>query len=197
MLALAAYAVAGLLVLAFVPDLAGVFLLGAYCIPSNSIVPIPHEPGVLYFAKYYTPFWIALAATAGSLIASFADYALVDAASRHPIFAGTRGSRLYRWAIIAMKRFPFAIVVLFSFTPLPISVVRILAPASEYPIGRYIAAQIVGRFPRFFLLALIGRAVMIPTWVLVAMFAALAFGVFLSVRGRPADDDTADAEAVA
>lgn len=187
--ALAAYALVGGVMLLLVPDLAGVFLLGAYCIPSNSILPIPHEPGVLYFAKFYDPLWIATAATVGSLIASFADYAVVGSAIQHPIFQSTRDSRLYQWTIRWMKRWPFAIIVLFSFTPLPISVIRILAPASGYPISRYLLAQIVGRFPRFYLLALLGRVLMIPTWGVLTMMALLMLTIYLSGRKKPAQPD--------
>lgn len=193
LVALAAYAIAGGVVLALVPDLAGVFLLGAYCIPANSVVPIPHEPAVLFFARFYDPLWIAAAATVGSIIASFADYALVGAAMRHRAFASTRSSRPFQWAMRWMRRFPFAIIVLFSFTPLPISVVRILAPAVAYPIARYVAAQVIGRFPRFLILGYIGHTFVIPTWVLLVMFVALLGSILASARGDDAEDVIAGA----
>ncbi len=200
LLALAAYAVIGSVVLALVPDLAGVFLLGAYCIPANSIIPFPHEPAVLFFARFYDPLFIAIAATMGSIIASFADYAMVGAAMRHRALAGTRQSPLFQWAMRWMRRYPFAIIVLFSFTPLPISVVRILAPAVDYPIRRYVVAQIVGRLPRFYILAWIGHAFVIPTWALLAMLVVLLGSVVMSARGGdasaedldPTDDDLDD-----
>jgi membrane protein YqaA with SNARE-associated domain len=182
LLALAAYALLGTFVLWLVPDLAGVFLLGAYCIPANSIVPIPHEPAILYFAKFYDPFWCALAGTIGSLIASFSDYAMVGAALRHRSLAKTRNSRLFQWSTRWMKRAPFAITVLFSFTPLPISIVRILAPAVEFPVRRYLLAQIVGRFPRFYILAWIGHVVLIPTWILIGLFVVLLAMFFIGAR---------------
>ena len=192
LLALAAYAVLGMVVLAFVPDLAGVFLLGAYCIPANSVVPIPHEPAILYFAKFYDPFWCALAGTIGSLIACYSDYAMVGAAMRHRALAKTRNSRLFQWSTKWMKRYPFLITVLFSFTPLPIAVVRILAPAVEYNVRRYMLAQIVGRFPRFYILAWIGHTVMIPTWIIIALGIVLLAGFFLGARAVEADDEDED-----
>lgn len=189
LLALAAYAVVGAIVLAVLPDLAGVFLLGAYCIPANSVVPVPHEPAMLYFAKFYHPFWCALAGTIGSLIACFADYAMVGAAMRHRALASTRNSRLFQWSTRWMKRFPFAITVLFSFTPLPISIVRILAPAVEYSVRRYMLAQIVGRFPRFYILAWIGHTVLIPTWIIIGLGIVLLFTFFLGARAVEGEDD--------
>lgn len=191
--ALAAYAVVGVVLLALVPDLAGVFLLGAYCIPANSVFPFPHEPAVLFFAQFYNPLWIALAATAGSIIASFSDYALVGAALHTRALAGTRNSRVFKWAVDKMQRWPFAIVVLFSFLPLPISVIRVLAPASGYPIGRYIVAQIVGRLPRFYILALIGQVLVIPTWVLLALTLLIPLSMLLGPRDE--DDEDADEDA--
>jgi len=192
LLALAAYAVLGMLVLAFVPDFAGVFLLGAYCIPANSVIPFPHEPALLYFAKFYHPFWCALAGTIGSLIACYADYAMVGAAMKHRALKSTRESRLFQWSTKWMRRYPFAITVLFSFLPLPISIVRILAPAVDYSVRRYMVAQIVGRFPRFYILAYIGHTFAIPTWAIILLGMGLVFTFFLSARsteGTTEDDD--------
>jgi membrane protein YqaA with SNARE-associated domain len=195
-LALAVYAVLGGLIIAFAKDLAGLFLLGLYCIPSNSVVPIPHEPGVLYFAKFYDPLWIALAATMGSVIVSFADYALIEAAMRHPRVKGASEARLFRWAVRWMTRWPFAIIVMFSLVPvLPIAVVRALAPASGYPLRRYIAAQIVGRYPRFLFLAWFGQMVMIPTWILVVATVALVVLMYVTST-PPVEDDEEDPEAI-
>jgi membrane protein YqaA with SNARE-associated domain len=194
LIALAAYAVVGMIVLAFVPDLAGVFLLGAYCIPANSVVPIPHEPAILYFAKFYDPFWCALAGTIGSLIACYSDYAMVGAALRHRALTKTRNSRLFQWSTKWMKRYPFAITVLFSFTPLPIAVVRILAPAVEYDVRRYMLAQIVGRFPRFYILAWIGHTIMIPTWIIIGLGIALLVAFFLGASAVEDDDDDDDGD---
>lgn len=184
-------AVAGLgaLSVLVVPRLAGLFLLGLYCIPTNSVFPIPHEPGVLLFAKYYDPLSITVVATVASILVSFADYAMVEAAMRHPRMGALQDTRLFRWSVKWMKRWPFAIVVVFCFVPLlPLSIIRVLAPASGYPIGRYIAAQIVGRLPRFYLLAWLGRELQFPTWVLVTMFCVLAAALWLGSRSG-ADDE--------
>ena len=197
-LALVAYALIGAVVVAFVPDLAGVFLLGAYCIPANSVIPVPHEPAILYFAQFYDPFWCALAGTVGSLIACYADYALVGAAMRSRALARTRSSRLFQWSTKWMRRYPFAITVLFSFLPLPISIVRILAPAVDYNVRRYMIAQIVGRFPRFYLLALIGHAFRIPGWILIGMGIGLVMMFLLGARAveeEVGDEEVATASA--
>lgn len=199
-LALCGVAVAGLLIVTLAPALAGLYLLGLYCIPSNSILPIPHEPGVLYMARFYSPAAIAVTATAASAVVAFADYALVEAAMRHPRIQGARDARMMRWAVRWMTRYPFAIIVAFSLVPvLPISVVRALAPISGYPLRRYIAALVVGRLPRFYLLAWLGRVVLIPTWVLLLVTVATFAMMFLGGTPTPVDeddDDEPDAEEV-
>jgi membrane protein YqaA with SNARE-associated domain len=195
-IALAIYALLGGAIIAFAKDLAGLFLLGLYCIPSNSVLPIPHEPGVLYFAKFYDPLAIAIAATVGSVIVSFADYGLVEAAMRHPRVKNASDARLFRWAVRWMTRWPFFLIVAFSLVPiLPISVIRALAPASGYPLKRYIAAQVVGRLPRFYLLAWFGQVVMIPTWLLVV--ATVGFAILMwATSSPPVEDDDEDPEVI-
>lgn len=193
-------ALTGGVILMVAPSLAGLFLLALYAIPSNSVLPIPHEPGVLYFARFYDPLWISLVATAASVVVSFADYAIVEAALRRPSLNAAQRSRLWRWAVRWMQRWPFPIVVLFSLTPLPISIIRVLAPASGYPISRYVIAQIVGRIPRFYALAWLGQTVHFPGWILILMFVALLVTFWLSGRATedpvPAAEDVADDRAI-
>lgn len=184
-------AAAGALLLALKPDAAGIFLFGLYSIPTNSMLPLPHEPGLLYFAKYYHPFWIALAGTLGTAVVAFADYDVVERALTHPRIRSAQGTRVYRWAVRWLMARPFITIVLFSATPLPIYVVRVLAPASGYPLRRYIAALMVGRFPRFYLFAWLGYLYPIPTWVLVVMFVVLIASVLLVTNGDSAAEEAA------
>ncbi len=191
--ALCGVAAAGLAIVTLAPSLTGLWLLGLYCIPSNSILPIPHEPGVLYVARFYSPLEITLAATTASAVVAIADYALVEAAMRHPRVQGARDARLMRWAVRWMTRFPFAIIVAFSLVPvLPISVIRALAPFSGYPLRRYIAAIVVGRLPRFYLLAWLGQAILIPGWVLLLVTVATLAMMFVGSTPTPLDDDDED-----
>ncbi len=194
--ALVGCAVAGLLIVLFLPWAAGLYVFGIYSIPANSIIPVPHEPGLLYFAKYYQPVWIAVAGTLGTGVAAFADYEVVERAMRHPRIRGAREAKLYKSAVRWLMRFPFATIWLFSFTPLPIYVVRVLAPASGYPIGRYVAALMLGRLPRFFAIAWLGHTFPLPTWALVLLFFLLIGALYWGSRttGNAGLDDTDLAE---
>ncbi len=180
---LSAVAAGGAVLVLIDPDHAGLFLLTLYNIPANSIVPVPHEPGVLFFAKYYHPVWIAVASTMGSMVACVADYAVVEAMLRHPKISGAREARLYKWAVKWLMRFPFMTIVAFTLVPvLPLYVARVLAPASGYPLWRYCLANMVGRLPRFFALAWVGHTIQIPTWILAAMFVMLIAFLYLASR---------------
>jgi membrane protein YqaA with SNARE-associated domain len=179
-IALASLGVASAAVALALPSLAGLVLLALYCVPANSILPVPHEPGVLFAAALYPPLAVAVAATLGSVIASISDYALVETALRSPKLLRARDRGVIGWSIRQFRHAPFAIVVLFSLVPLlPISLVRALAPASGYPFRRYLLAGLLGRLPRFYGLAYLGHAIAIPAWVLVIVtLVTLGMAVF-------------------
>ena len=80
--------------------LAGLFLLGLYCIPANSILPIPHEPGVFYFAKFYDPLWVAHRRRRSAAWSRASPTTrMVEAALRHPRIERAGETRVFRWAI--------------------------------------------------------------------------------------------------
>jgi membrane protein YqaA with SNARE-associated domain len=193
--ALAALGIGGALLVAIAPSLAGLVLLAAYCVPANSILPLPHEPGVLFIATFYAPLGVAVAATIGSAIGSISDYALVETALLHPRIDRARSRGVVAWAIRWFQAAPFAIVFACSLVPfLPISVIRVLAPASRYPFARYFVAGVLGRIPRFYALAYLGHEVGIPAWALwsvalitiaVAILSSRAGGAGAELNERP------------
>lgn len=187
---LGALALAGSALLVAAPSLAGLVVLALYCIPANSILPVPHEPGVLYVAAFYPPLWVALAATAGSAVASISDYAIVESALRHPRIDRVRERGAVGWAIRAFRRAPFAITFACSLVPLlPISVVRALAPASGYSIRRYFVAGLLGRLPRFYGLAYLGHAIPLPAWILVAVAVVTIAVAYATSRSSGEQED--------
>jgi membrane protein YqaA with SNARE-associated domain len=167
---LAALGLGGFALALAAPSFAGLVLLAVYCVPANSILPLPHEPGVLFVATFYAPLGVALAATIGSAIGSISDYALVETALLHPRIDRARSRGVVGWAIRWFQKAPFAIVLACSLVPfLPISVIRVLAPASRYSFRRYFVAGLLGRIPRFYALAYLGHALQLPAWVLIAV----------------------------
>jgi membrane protein YqaA with SNARE-associated domain len=204
---LVAFAAIGALVLHLAPGVSGLFLFALYAIPSNSLLPVPHEPGLLYFAHYYGPTSLAIAGCIGTMWAGFLDYPAVAQAFKHPKLHRMRHTRVYQLAVRWLMRWPFGTIFTFALTPLPIYVVRVLAPASGYPFWRYQLAVALGRFPRFFIVALVGHHVRFPMWMLAVLFVVMLAGTFAGGRliGRGAhggidpvtpivEDEPADAD---
>jgi membrane protein YqaA with SNARE-associated domain len=69
---------------------------------------------------------------------------------------------------------PFLVLVVSGVLPLPFFPFKALAFAQRYPLGRYLGAVALGRFPRYALLAGLGVLVRVPVWVLIALFAVLS-----------------------
>ena len=83
-----------------------------------------------------------------------------------------------------MQRFaraPFTTTIVFAFTPLPFWVARCLAILDRYPVGRFMAATAVGRFPRILIYAWLGAVLQVPT---VALVAVLVGSMLLAVPWR-------------
>ncbi|MEO7868254.1 MAG: VTT domain-containing protein [Candidatus Eisenbacteria bacterium] len=66
-------------------------------------------------------------------------------------------------------------------TPLPDAPLKLVAAAAGYPIPRYVVAVLLGSLPYYFVLALFGRSIQFPGWVLwvAASAVLLAIGVDL------------------
>ena len=69
-------------------------------------------------------------------------------------------------------------------TPLPDAPLKLVAAAIRYPALRYGIAIYLGAMPYYYVLALVGRAVKIPGWVLGLAAAVLAIGVLVDQLRR-------------
>ena len=133
--------VAGLLL----PDYRDLSLLFFYSIPSNSFIPFPHEPALVYFGRSYHPAVAALAAVAGTMIACFVDYRAVNFAFRNARIRRTRESDVYKGAVYYFLKAPFFAIWFAALVPfIPFYIFRILSPASGYPLHRYVVAVFFG-----------------------------------------------------
>lgn len=150
--------------------------LAFYAIPANTAISLfPHEPVLVYYGKF-ADVWIAAAsATVGTVAAGYMDHTVftpvLNLEGRQAYKQGT----LYRRAAGWFERWPFATLVAAGFTPVPFWPFKFLTFSAHYPLGRYLAAVVVGRFPRYVILAWVGRALEVPNWLL--------FGFFLLVVG--------------
>lgn len=155
--------------------------------PLSPLLPTAFEATLLYYARYYPAWLLAVVGTLGASLAEAVNYRLVDWAAARPALAGLWQRRSVRWSIAAFLRAPFWTTVLVIFSPIPDSAVRILAPLGHYPLPQFLAAVAVGRFPRLLIIAGVGVLVRPPTWCLVSGTLAIA----ALVLGRPRLDTAA------
>jgi len=138
-----------------------------------ALAVVPHEPVVIWFGGAYGIWATAVIATAGTVAAGWVDHRvfvpLIERVQDKPFFAaGTVG-----WLRGRFSHWPFLVLAVSGISPLPFFPFKAMAFAEGYPVGRYLLAVAVGRFPRYVLLAWLGIVVRIPTWVLVAVFAVM------------------------
>jgi len=173
---LTAATLAGTFVYFRFPHYTGLVFLFFYIIPSNSFVPFPHEPAIIYYGKIFGPLVTTLTATIPTIIACFIDYAVLA-----PVFSRTRLSkikqtRLYQKTVLYFHKAPFLTNMVAAVSPVPFYPVRILSVASGYPLWKYTTAVVAGRVPRYYFLALFGAVLNIPNWVIALFFLSLVSG---------------------
>ncbi len=124
-----------------------------YSIPGNSFILLPHEPAVIYAGTLYSPLLVAVVGGLATIPASALDHQLFTRAFRLRSLSQVRETRLFRITERAFAVQPWLTVVIFAFTPIPFYPIRIAAPLYEYPATRYVIFVLIGRVPRYYLLA--------------------------------------------
>jgi len=164
--------------------------------PLSPLLPTAFEATLLYYARLYPAWLLALVGTLGASIAESVNYRLVDWATELPKLARLADRRGVRWSVAAFRRAPFWTTVIVIFSPIPDTAVRVLAPLARYPLPRFLGAVALGRFPRLLLIAGVGGVVAAPTWALLsggiallglAVGRPLVASTFRWLRGRYRD----------
>jgi uncharacterized membrane protein YdjX (TVP38/TMEM64 family) len=114
-----------------------------------------------------------MAASAGTLIAGYLDHSVFVPALNLRALHGYKEKAWYQKAARLFLRFPFLVLVLTAFTPIPFFPFKFLCFSAHYPLWGYLAALFTGRFPRYLVLAWFGRVIQIPDWLLFAVFAVV------------------------
>ena len=146
-------------------------VLFAYAFLSNvALAVVPHEPVVIWYGANWGVWSTAVVATAGTAVASVVDHRvfapLVGRVATQPLLVSGMVGKIRR----LFSRAPFAVLALSGLTPLPAFPFKAVAFAEHYPRGRYVAAVVAGRFPRYVLLAWLGFVLSVPNWVFVVLF---------------------------
>jgi membrane protein YqaA with SNARE-associated domain len=125
--------------------------------------------------------------TAGCLVAIVLDYALVGwLTNLRLVKTELDDSRGFRTAQRFFGKAPFALILLSALLPVPFYPVKILAITRDYSLWRFVGALVLGRFPRFYLLALGGQKVQAPDSALISAGVALGliagWGLWRTIR---------------
>ncbi|KPK96295.1 hypothetical protein AMJ80_00870 [bacterium SM23_31] len=159
------------------PDFDPFLTLFFYSIPANTAISVfPHEPIVVYYGKYHNLLLIALISGASTLIAGFLDHTVFTPLLNYPKFSGYKRNTIYQKAIFYFDKFPFWTIVIAAFSPIPFWPVKMLSFSYNYPLRKYLSAVLVGRFPRYYLLAAFGSVTLIPNWIIWLIFVAFLMG---------------------
>jgi membrane protein YqaA with SNARE-associated domain len=171
MLILGAVGVYMMVVLPKVYPLLSIFF---YMIPSNVAIAIfPHEPVIIGYGKTMNLWLLASTATLGTILSAYLDYKFFAPLLNLSYSEKFRTHRAYQRAQQWFTRMPFVILMLTSFLPVPFYPLKFVAISSRYPMPRFMEAVAVGRFPRYYLLGLLGHLLQIPNWILFALFIGM------------------------
>lgn len=134
-------------------------------------------PLLLEYGKHHAPWAVAVAGGASSALGSAVQLLILRwlLASGQPWMRRLAPSKERLQS--TLERYPsasFVALMVARATPLPDAPLKLVAAAIRYPIPRYALAIFLGALPYYFALAWIGKAVEIPTWILVAAIVVLA-----------------------
>ena len=126
---------------------------------------------------------------AGSAISSIVVYYLMVKLSKKKPMRRIENSRLIQsWGSLARK-LPFLSLVIFNAVPLPVDPSRFFAVFNRYSKGKYVTAISLGRFVRYFALAMLGEAFRIPNSALIVLTVALIILPFLAKKCKGSVSD--------
>ena len=102
-----------------------------------------------------TTLLVATVGAVGSTVANLNDYHLFTWMLRSRGVSRVRKSRTYRAAAKWFATAPFLILVTFNLIPIPVDVIRMLATTFRYPRVPFAAANFIGRFVRYGIIAFV------------------------------------------
>jgi ribonucleoside-triphosphate reductase len=132
--------------------------------------------------KTFMPLQVALIGAVGTTLANLNDYCIVSTIFISKKVQKIQTTKFYNFLIRNFDKYPFLIVTIGTFVPIPIDFVRLLAISHHYPVAKYSLANFVGRFPRYFLLAMFGYAFQISNKAILLIFAIFLLLSYLLKR---------------
>jgi len=150
------------------------WVLFFYSFPSEFLIAVvPHEPVLLYFAKFYMPITVALIAASSTLLTESLNYSVFSYVSDWNILKKIQQKKAVNKIINLFNRAPFLAIWIAGLTPIPFYPFRFLVVMASYPRWKYLLAVALSRTPRFFLLAWFGHEVHLSDEILIILFIVL------------------------
>ncbi len=150
------------------------WVLFFYAFPAEFLIAtVPHEPILLYFGKFYSPLTVALISVGATLLTEILNYTCFKYVMDLRIFQKMLQSKAVSKIVTLFKKAPFAALWVAGFTPIPFYPFRFLVVVAKYPLVKYLLAVLTSRTPRMYIIALAGRAINIPDYLLVVIFVVL------------------------
>lgn len=121
-----------------------------------TFIPLPILWIFLWISREHNPFLVASLGAIATSIANLHDYYILNSMLRIKRLSRLKESRWYRRAASWFERYPFWTLSIANFLPLPVDVVRLLAISTGYSRIPFTGASLLGRFPRYLILATVG-----------------------------------------
>ena len=158
-----------------------------------TLIPLPTPPYVIALGKVYDPIIVGLAGAIGNCIAAFVEYhLLLWIFSKTELQQHVETNRIFQRFSYYFGRMAFVCLVFTGFTPIPFEPFRFAAILIRYNLPLYLLAVLLGRFPRYYLIALIGDQFQIPTrYLIILLIVSLVIPIIgmLIKRNTSGDDD--------
>lgn len=166
-----------IVVSSFVPILSELSVLFSITLlangPYGALLPAAQEPIVMVFARLYPPTLVAAVATLSATAVEYVNFRLFDAVVHSQLLSSAAESRQMRRVVRWFEVQPFCTVAFCALTPIPFVLARVVGVAAKYPVSRFLSANAVGRFPRFWAYGALGVLLPVSTRDLLLGGAAL------------------------
>jgi ribonucleoside-triphosphate reductase len=123
-----------------------------------TIIPLPTPPFVIGLAKVFSPAIVALTGTIGNCLAGLFDYSMLTIIfSKTELRARIKKNRIFNRFIHYFRTITFVCLIFTALTPIPFEPFRIAAILIRYSLAKYLLAIFIGRLPRYYIMAFIGK----------------------------------------
>lgn len=125
--------------------------------PWSPLFPAAYEPVLLMFGKLYSPLLVAAVGAPVSVLVEWVNYRVYNWMSGLQRLESLKRKAVAGRLVKLFEKQPFLVVWIFAWSPAPDWAARVLAVLSGYSIRRYLLAFLLGRLPKFWVLAYVGR----------------------------------------